>query len=211
LAYNLNFRKLEVMMAERGISVDHATIHKWVTRYSPHLLEQLHGRKRPVSREWHINETYIKVCGQWRYLYQAIDSDCDTVEFWFSGQRNLVLPKGSCARRSSGTARESWHWRQPDQSQTILSCGTADRLRDRSRRKLKSLRIGQSRYLNNRVEQDHRAIKRQIRPMLGFKSTISARVTLGGIEMAHKMHKGQADHVFSTQLSLAELLDVLAA
>jgi putative transposase len=61
LAYNLNFRKLEVMMAERGISVDHATIHKWVTRYSPHLLEQLHGRKRPVSREWHINETYIKV------------------------------------------------------------------------------------------------------------------------------------------------------
>jgi putative transposase len=109
LAYNLNFRKLEVMMAERGISVDHATIHKWVTRYSPHLLEQLHGRKRPVSREWHINETYIKVCGQWRYLYQAIDSDCDTVEFWFSGQRNLVLPKGSCARRSSGTARESWH------------------------------------------------------------------------------------------------------
>jgi putative transposase len=69
LTYNLSLRNLEEMMAERGISVDHATIHRWVVRYSPELLERFNLRKRSVSRKWHVDETYIKVRGQWKYLY----------------------------------------------------------------------------------------------------------------------------------------------
>jgi transposase-like protein len=102
-----------------------------------------------------------------------------------------------------------------DGSQTnreaILSCDTADRLRDRLRHRLKPIRITQSAYLNNRIEQDHRAIKRRIRPMLGFKSIKSARVILGGIEMVHMMRKGQAKYVHNRQPSLAEQFDLLAA
>ena len=93
LAYNLSLRNLEEMMAERGISVDHATIHRWVIRYSPELLKRFNARKRVVTSKWHVDETYIKVRGRWMYLYRAIDSNGDTVEFWFSERRNLTAAK----------------------------------------------------------------------------------------------------------------------
>lgn len=93
LAYSLSLRDLEEMMAERGISVDHTTIHRWTIRYAPLLLERFNRRKRSVTGKWHVDETYIKVRGQWMYLYRAIDSVGDTVEFWFSEQRDLLSAK----------------------------------------------------------------------------------------------------------------------
>lgn len=90
LAYSLSLRNPEEMMAERGIVVDHATVGRWVVRYSPELLERFNRHKRPVRRKWHIDETYIKVRGRWMYLYRAIDSHGDTVEFWFSERRGIV-------------------------------------------------------------------------------------------------------------------------
>jgi transposase-like protein len=102
-----------------------------------------------------------------------------------------------------------------DGSQTnreaILSCDTENRLQGRSRRELKPVRIRQSAYLNNHIEQDHRAIKRRVRPMMGVKSTSSARTILGGIEMVHMMRKGQAKYACAQQLSLAEQFERLAA
>lgn len=93
LAYGLSLRNLEEMMAERGLDVDHATIHRWVLRYSPELLDRFNRRKRAVSPKWQVDETYIRVRGQWRYLYRAIDSMGDTVEFWFSERRDLLAAK----------------------------------------------------------------------------------------------------------------------
>jgi putative transposase len=102
-----------------------------------------------------------------------------------------------------------------DGSQTnreaILACDTTDRLQDRSRRKLKPIRIRQSAYLNNRIEQDHRAIKRRVRPMLGFQTIDSARAILGGIEMIHMMRKQQAKYARNLHPSLAEQFEILAA
>ena len=102
-----------------------------------------------------------------------------------------------------------------DGSQTnreaILSCDAEIRLQDRSRRRLKPIRIRQSQYLNNRIEQDHRAVKRRVRPMLGFKSADSARVILSGIELIHMMRKQQAKYACRKQLSLAEQFHLLAA
>ena len=102
-----------------------------------------------------------------------------------------------------------------DDSQTnreaILSCDTTNRLRDRSRRRLKSIRIRQSRYLNNRIEQDHRAIKKRIQPMLGFKAMTSARAILDGIELVHMIGKGQAKYAGIPQPSLAEQFEQFAA
>jgi transposase-like protein len=160
-----------------------------------------------------MDETYIKVRGRWMYLYRAINSNGDTVEFWFSERRNLTA-----AKRFMSKALER-HGRPEriviDGSQTnreaILSCDAASRPEDRSRRKLTPIRIRQSRYLNNRIEQDHRAIKRRVRSMLGFKSMVSARVILGGIEMIHMMRKGQAKYACNRQPSLAEQFRLLAA
>ncbi len=159
LAYNLSLRDLEEMMAERGIHVDHSTIHRWVVRFSPLLLERFNHRKRPVTRKWHVDETYVKVRGRWMYLYRAIES----------------------------------------------------RLQNRSRRSRKPIRIRQSQYLNNRIEQDHRRIKRRIRSMLGFKSTASAATILSGIEMIHIMRKRQARYAYNPAPSLAEPFEILAA
>ena len=182
-------------------------------RYSPDLLEQFNWRKRPVSGRWHVDETYIKVRGQWRYLYRAIDSNGDTIEFWFSERRNLTAAKRflrKALKRHGRPERIVIDGSQTNR-EAILSCDTTDRLQDRPRRDLKPIRIRQSRYLNSRIEQDHRAIKRRVRPMLGFKSMASARAILGGIEMVHMMRKGQAKYACRSQLSLAEQFNILAA
>jgi putative transposase len=213
LAYNLSLRNLEEMMAERGISVDHATIHRWVIRYSPELLKRFNARKRAVTGKWHVDETYIKVRGQWRYLYRAIDSNGDTVEFWFSERRNLTAAKRflrKALKRHGRPERIVIDGSQTNR-EAILSCDAESRLQDRSRRRLKPIRIRQSQYLNNRIEQDHRAVKRRVRSMLGFKSAASARVILSGIEMVHMMRKGQAKYACHSNLSLAEQFERLAA
>jgi putative transposase len=213
LAYNLSLRNLEEMMAERGISVDHATVHRWTVHYAPLLLEQFNRRKRPVTGRWHIDETYIKVRGRWMYLYRAIDSNGDTVEFWFSERRNLTAAKRflrKALKRNGRPERIVIDGSQTNR-EAILSCDTTDRLEDRARRDLKPIRIRQSAYLNNRIEQDHRAVKRRVRSMLGFKSASSARVILSGIEMVHMMRKQQAKYACNRQLSLSEQFDMLAA
>jgi transposase-like protein len=213
LAYNLSLRNLEEMMAERGISVDHATVHRWVVRYSPELLERFTRRKRAVTSRWHVDETYIKVRGRWMYLYRAIDSNGDTVEFWFSERSNLAAAKRFLRKAFNRHARPERIVIDGSQTnrEAILSCDTTSRLRDRTRRKLKPICIRQSTYLNNRIEQDHRAIKRRLRPMLGFKSIGSARVILSGIKMIHMMRKGQAKYAYNPQPSLIEQFDLLAA
>jgi transposase-like protein len=102
-----------------------------------------------------------------------------------------------------------------DGSQTnleaIVSCDTTNRLQDRSRRRLKPIKIRKSKYLNNRIEQDHRRIKRRVRPMLGFKSQATAAIILSGIEMVHMMRKRQARYAFNPNPSLAEQFEILAA
>jgi transposase-like protein len=213
LAYGLSLRNLEEMKAERGISVDHATIHRWIIRYSPELLERFNKRKRAVTGKWHVDETYIRVRGQWRYLYRAIDSNGDTVEFWLRERRNLSAAKRflrKAFKRHGRPERIVIDGSQTNQ-EAILSCDTQSRLQDRSRCELKPIRIRQSAYLNKRIEQDHRAIKRRVRPMLGFKCLATARDVLAGIELVHVMRKGQAKYARNSKLSLAEQFELLAA
>ena len=213
LAYGLSLRNLEEMMAERGISIDHATVHRWVVRYAPEMLQRFNLRKRGVSRRWHVDETCIKVRGRWMYRYRAIDSNGDTVEFWFSERRNLAAAKRflSKALKRHGRPERIVIDGSQTNREAILSCDTADRLQAKTRRDLTPIRIRQSAYLNNRIEQDHRAIKRRVRPMLGFKSVASARVILGGIEMIHMMREQQAKYACNWQPLLAEQFELLAA
>ncbi len=180
---------------------------------SPELLQRFNRRKRRVTVKWYVDETYIKVRGQWRYLHRAIDSNGDTVEFWFSERRNLTAVKRFLRKALKRHGRPERIVIDGSQTnwEAILYCDTATRLRETPRRKLKPIRIRQSQYLNNRIEQDHRAVKRQVRSMLGFKSVNSARIFLGGIEMVHMMRNGQAKYACSRQLSLADQFERLVA
>ena len=88
VAYPLSSRQVEELMAERGVELDHATIHRWVIKYSPLLEEAFHRRKRPVWGSWRMDETYIKVKGEWRYLYRAVDKTGQTIDFLLTQERD---------------------------------------------------------------------------------------------------------------------------
>jgi transposase-like protein len=161
----------------------------------------------------HSDGIYIKVRGRWMYLYRAIDNNGDTVEFWFSERRNLTAAKQflSKALKRHGRPERIVIDGSQTNREAVVSCDATNRLQDPLRRKLKPIRIRQSRYLNNRIEQEHRVIKRRIRPMLGFKSIDSDSSILRSIEMVHMMRNGQAKYACNRQLSLVEQFNRLAA
>lgn len=147
------------------------------------------------------------------YLYRALDSVGDTVEFWFSAQRDLPSAKlffRKALARHGRADRVVIDGCQTNH-EAIVSYDTTNRLQDRSWRRLKPIEIRKSKYLNNRIEQDHRRIKRRVRPMLCFKSRASAAIILSGIEMVHMMRKRQARYAFNPNPSLAEQFAILAA
>jgi transposase-like protein len=208
LAYNLSLRDLKEIMAERGIAIDHSTVHRWVLHFSPKLLERFHRRKRPVTRNWNLDETYVKVKGEWMYLYRAIDSNGDTVEFYFSRNRDLKAAKGII--RKALTRHGSPERITIDGSQTnrtaIIQCDAENRMQQDGG----TITIRSSKYMNNTIEQDHRRVKRRIRFMLGFKSEAAAGITLAGIELVHMMRKQQGSFGATAPLSLKQQFMALA-
>ena len=98
--YGVSYRDLEQMMGERGVSVDHSTIYRWVQKYAPEIERRLRWQwRQPRSTSWRVDETYIKVRGQWAYLYRAVDKFGDTIDFYLSSTRNTAA-----ARRFLGKA-----------------------------------------------------------------------------------------------------------
>jgi putative transposase len=176
LAYPLSYRQVEELMQERGVSVDHATINRWVRKYSPQLEDAFYRRKRPVWRSWRMDETYIRVKGEWRYLYRAVDKHGQTIDFLLTEQRDQAaalrlltqairrhgIPKKITIDGSEANAAATKRYNEGH--------GTA-------------IIIRQVKYLNNIIEQDHRGVKRVARPMLGFKSFEAAQAILIGIEL----------------------------
>jgi IS6 family transposase len=93
LRYSLSYRDLEEMMAERGLSPDHSTIARWVLRYASILSQRIRGGMRRPNRSWRVDETYVRVAGRWVYLYRAVDSEGDTIDFMLSPNRDLTAAK----------------------------------------------------------------------------------------------------------------------
>jgi putative transposase len=203
VAYPLSLRHLEEMMLERGISVDHSTVHRWAMKLLPVLEKIFRSYKRTVGKSWRMDETYIKVKGQWKYLYRAVDRDGNTVGFLL------------CARRDKHAARRYFqrsmvHHGVPHTVTIDQSGANLAALKAINVEREPPIRIRQRKYLNNIVEQDHRSIKRRIRPMLGFKKFNCARILLTGIELMHMIHKGQMRH-YKLGRTPAQLFHSLAA
>jgi len=206
LAYALSLRNLEEMMAERGIVVDHSTLHRWVIRLATVLDKTFRRHKRSVGRRWHMDETYIKIKGQWKYLYRAVDTAGQTVDFLLTARRDAAA-----ALRFFRKAIR--HHGEPEVV-TIDKSGAntaALAILNAGKPEEETITIRQSKYLNNLIEQDHRNIKRRIRPMLGFKSFRRAQTILAGIELVHMIRKGQYQHPAGEHLSPAEQFYLLVA
>ena len=184
VAYPLSTRHVEELMLERGVHVDHSTINQWVVKYSPPLEEAFHRRKRPVWISWRLDETYIKVKGQWRYLYRAVDKYGQTIDFLLTEHRDTAaaLRFLKKAIRRNGL---------PEIITIDGSDANEAAIKRYNEEHGMAIAIRQVKYLNNIVEQDHRAVKRVTRPMLGFKSFDTAQDTLVSIELMHMIKKRQ--------------------
>ena len=205
VAYPLSTRHVEELMEERGVEVDHATINRWVIKYSPPLEAAFHRQKRPVWLSWRMDETYIRVKGEWRYLYRAVDKVGQTIDFLLTGQRDerAAMRFLTKAIRRHGV---------PEKITIDGSEANAAAIKRYNEAYGTTILIRQVKYLNNMVEQDHRGVKRVTRPMLGFKSFAAADATLVGIELMHMLKKRQlVIEERGESLTAAEQFNALAA
>jgi putative transposase len=151
VAYSLSLRDLEEMIAEHGIEVDHSTMHRWVIKLVPLFEKSFRQHKRPAGKSWRMDETYIKVRGQ--YLYRAVDKDGDTVDFLFRAHRDKTA-----AQRYFGKAIDQNG--APETVTVDKSGANLAALQTINAERETPIKIRQCKYLINLVEQDYRAIKR---------------------------------------------------
>jgi transposase-like protein len=191
LRYSLTYRELEEVMSERDLSVDHATIWRWVQRYAPVLNQRIRRQLRRLNRSWRVDETSVKVAGNWAYLYRAVDSTGETIEFMLSPKRDLIAAKLFLRLALSGAGPRPRAINvdgHPAYASAVAELKQTGELACRCRCRTAP-------YLNNIIEQDHRFIKKRIKASLGFRSVEGACRTIEGYEAMHAIRKSQVQRV----------------
>lgn len=173
-------------MKERGIHVDHSTLNRWVLKFTPQIEVQFRRRKSPVGDSWRCDEMCVKIKGQWKWLYRAVDTDGDVVEFLLSAKRDkkAAVRFFKKAMRQNGVPRVINIDKSGANKAGIEDLNTNYGLK---------VEVRQCKYLNNIVEQSHRLIRRMTRPMMGFHNFWSATTTIAGIEMVNMIYRDQVD------------------
>jgi len=202
-AYPLSCRHLEEMMEERGVTVDHSTVSRWAIRFLPLLEKTFRKYKRPVGGSWRMDETYIQVKGVWKYLYRAVDRDGKTIDFLLTAKRDKAAAKRFFDKAMQANS-------VPEKVTMDKSGANKAAIDEINANREKPMVVRQVKYLNNIMEQDHRAVKRITKPMLGFKSFQSAKNILAGIELMHMIRKGQIMMEGADKMSYAEQFYALA-
>jgi transposase, IS6 family len=189
LRFSLSYRDVEELLAERGIEADHVTLWRWVQRYAPELERRLRKRLKATNDSWRVDETYVRVKGQWRYLYRAVDSSGATLDFLLSATQDAEAAKRflskALGRQNHPEPRvihTDGHGAYPPAIAQLKADGVLE----------ETCRHRAGRYLNNLVEQDHRAIKRRVKASQHFRSFWGAWRTLAGYEAVAMIRKGQA-------------------
>jgi putative transposase len=191
------------MMEERGVAVDHSSINRWSIRFLPILERVFRQHKRPVGTSWRMDETYIKVKDVWKYLYRAVDKEGKTIDFLLTAKRDKAA-----AMRFFDKAMQA---NGIPEKVTMDKSGANKAAIDQINESMEvPMFIQQVKYLNNIIEQDHRAVKRITKPMLGFKSFKAAKSVLAGIELMHMIRKGQLMFGGTGEMSFADQFYALA-
>jgi transposase, IS6 family len=180
--YSLSYRDLEEMMRERGLSVDHVTVFRWVQRYAPGI----NKRMRPYLK-MSVNETYMKVGTEWKYLYRAVDSAGDTIELMLSAKRDV-----SAAKRFFRKLMRADHRQLPYTIGTDKYASYPEAFATSVKEKVlpSDCKLRRVKHLSKVIEQDQRVIRRRWRTMHCFRSFHTTEQTIEEIEAAHMMRKG---------------------
>jgi transposase, IS6 family len=188
LRFPISYRDLERMLADRGVQVDHTTLFRWIQAYAPELNKRIRPHLRLTNGWWRVDETYIRAEGEWVYLHRAVDATGQTIDFLLSPKRDATA-----ARRFFHKALKQPHTVNPWTITVDKNAAypLATRAMKRNGELWRFTKLRQVKFLNNIVEQDHRRIKRLVRPGLGFKSFTSASQTIAGYEAMAMIRKGQ--------------------
>jgi len=189
LRYSLSLRDVVELLAERGLELDHTTIWRWVQRYGPELKQRLRRHLKPTNKSWRVDETYIRVKGRWCYLYRAVDSTGATIDFLLSALRDAAAAKRLFRNALSDPSHPQPRIINTDQARLYGSAIAGVKEEGTLRRRCRHRPV---QYLNNILEQDHRAIKRRVKAKQSFREFRAARRTIEGYEAMHMIRKGQA-------------------
>jgi len=192
LKYPLSYRNLEEIMQERGLSVDHSTIYRWVQCYAPEIEKRSRKSLRQSNDSYRIDETYIRVRGKMKYLYRAVDSQGNTIDFLLRSKRNMKSAKlflKKMMRASHGSEPRVLSVDGNPAYPPAVKALKEENLLD------KDCILRQNKYLNNIIEQDHRFIKKLVRSGMGFRTFHSAWRTLKGYEIMNMIRKGQVKNI----------------
>jgi IS6 family transposase len=192
LMFPISYRDLELMLQDPGVEVDHTTVFRWIQAYAAELEKRLRPHLRMNNGSWPMDETSVKVKGRWIYLYRAVDSRVQTIDFLLSAKRDAEVAKWFFRK-----ALAQPHTVNP---RTIIVDKNAAYPKATAEMKKDGVlwrrsRLRQVKYLNNIVEQDHRSVTRLSRPGLGFGGFWTARRTLAGYEAMAMMRKGQVRNI----------------
>jgi len=189
LRFTVSYRDVEELSAERALHADHVTVWRWVQRYAPEMGRRLRSRLKPTNDSWRVDETYIRVKGKWVYLYRAVDSTGATIDFLLSAKRDAAAAERFLAKALGGENHPAPRVINTDEHAgyppAIVRLKAEEALEENCRHR-------PVQYLNNVLEQDHRAIKRRVRASQHFRSFWGAWRTIAGYEAMHMIRKGQA-------------------
>jgi transposase-like protein len=175
-------------MLERGLQMAPSTIYRWVQHYIPEFEKRWNRFSRPVGTSWRVDETYVNIRGVWHYLYRAVDKQGRTIDFYLSKTRGIAAAqaffrKALATHSGHGPLKVTLDGHQPSHR--------ALRLLRREHATWRRVKVRSCKYLNNIIEQDHRAIKTKCRAVKSFQSLDTAATTIAGMELAHRIRKRQ--------------------
>jgi IS6 family transposase len=206
LRYALSYRDREEMMAEHGLSVDHTTIFRWIQCYAPELDKRCRPHLKTCNDSWKVDETDIKVKKVWMYLYRAVDSQGNTLEFLLSPTRDAEaakrfflkalgtsVPYADIVGEKGVQPIPQARWLAPRVINVDKNAASPKAIAELKVAGVlpQHVELRQVKYLNNLIEQDHRFIKRLTKPGMGFFSFATAERTLQGYEVMNMIRKGQ--------------------
>jgi transposase, IS6 family len=188
LRYSLSLRDVEELLEERCLEADHTTVWRWVQRYGPELEQRMRRHLKPTNKSWRCDETYVKVKGRWHYLYRAIDSTGATIDFLLSAKRDANAAKRLFRKALSSASHPQPRVINTDLAPIYTSAIPAIKKEAALRSRCRHRPV---QYLNNIIEQDHRAIKRRVNAKQGFREFHAARRTIQGYEAMNMIRKSQ--------------------
>jgi len=210
--FPISYRDLVLMLQERGVAVDHTTVFRWIQAYAPEIEKRIRPHLCSSDGLWRLDETYGQVEGHWTYLYRAVDSRGQTIDFLLSAKRDA-----EAAKRFFRRALRQPHTMDPRtitvDKNPAYPCAVTEMKADSELWRFARLR--QCKFLNNILKQDHRRVKRLVRPGLGFGGFHTARRTLAGYEAMAMVRKGQVRNIGGRDMQaqasfIAELFQVAA-